>query len=111
MPSHRRSDTPAPAVRLQPFQRPGLWVKLFPWRFLPSNFPVLLSVLLLSGGGVPKKFFCVPKSILLNDGWMEITEVFLRPNQDIWGGQINHGELLRQNLLHPIVDLLALLVI
>jgi hypothetical protein len=66
---------------------------------------------MLSGGGVPKKFFCVPKSILFNDGWMEITEVFLRPNQDIWGGQVHHGELLRQDLLHAVVNLLALLVI
>src|SRR6476619_1655494 len=79
--------------------------------FSSIKFSGVLSGLLLSGGGVPKKFFCVPKSILFNDGWMEITEVFLRSHQNIGAGQINHGQFLRQNLLHPIVNFLALLVI
>src|SRR6185437_1052265 len=111
MPSRRRSDTPAPAARLQRSQRPGLWIKVVPWRFLPSNFPALLSGLLLSGGGVPKKFVCVPKSILFDDGWMEITKVFICANQNIGAGQVHHGEFLRQNFLHAVINLLALLVI
>src|SRR5882757_3011412 len=98
-----RSSSAVPASRIV-----GTVVSL---AFSSINFPVLLSGLLLSGGGVPKKFVCVPKSILFNDGWMEITEVFLRPNQDVGAGQVHHGELLRQDLLHAVVNLLALLVI
>ena len=41
--------------------------------FSSIKFSGVAFRLLLSGGGVPKKFFCVPKSILFNDGWMEIT--------------------------------------
>src|SRR5438270_3286156 len=79
--------------------------------FSSIKFSGVASGLLLSGGGVPKKFVCVPKSILFNDGWMEITWVFLRSHQNIGANQINHGQLLRQNLLYPIINFLALLVI
>src|ERR1051326_1107820 len=79
--------------------------------FSSIKFSGVAFRLLLSGGGEPKKFFCVPKSILFNDGWMEITQVFLRSNQDIGAGQVDHRELLRQYFLHPIVDFLTLLVI
>src|SRR6476659_4069788 len=74
-------------------------------------FRCCVPALMLSGGGVPEKFFCVPKSILFNDGWMEITEVFLRSDQNIGAGKIHHGELLGQDLLHPVVDFFALCVI
>src|SRR5579864_172445 len=79
--------------------------------FSSIKFSGVAFRLLLSGGGVPKKFFCVPKSILFNDGWMEITEVLLRSDQNIRTGQVHHGELLGQHLLHSVIDFFALLKI
>src|ERR1051326_5740425 len=101
MRAHRRQDTPALVLHRQPLF-PVLSVKIFPWRCRPS---------MLSGGGVPKKFICVPKSILFDDGWTKVTQVFLCAYQDVGTDQIHHGELLGQDFLHSVIYLFSLLII
>src|SRR5579871_3255233 len=55
-----------------------------------------------SGGGVPKKLFCVPKSILFNHCRAKVTQVFLCSHQNVRTGEIHHRQLLCQDLLHAI---------